>query len=96
MNSVCLSGTLGKEVQIVEIQDGVRVLNNTIKVIRPRSDKFDWINVVCYEETAEYFAENFRQNDYVVIQGTLKTRSWIVGEERRYLTEVLVWQIEKG
>ena len=26
MNSVCLSGTLGKEVQIVEIQDGVRVL----------------------------------------------------------------------
>ena len=96
MNIVGISGTLGKPVEVIKLDEETIVLNNTIKVFRnPKSEKFDWINILAYGEMAEYIKETFQMNDFVVVQGVLRTRGFLSKEdEKRLITEVLVYQIE--
>jgi single-strand DNA-binding protein len=97
MNNVVISGTLGKDVKIVELENNIKVFNNTVCITeQSNDDKYTWINIVAYEELAEYIAKNYRMSDYVIVQGKLKTRTWIDSNtnEKRYLTEVLIYRIE--
>lgn len=95
MNNVVLSGTLGKKVKIIQLENGVNLFSNTI-CTSDSEDKFTWINVVAYAELADYIVSNFEDEQYVIIQGRLKTRSWYDKDysEKRYITEVLIYRIE--
>ena len=97
MNSVNITGTLGKDVKLSTLENDIKVFNNTVCITEnDLQDKFTWINIVAYEELAEYIVENYSKNNFVIIQGKLKTRSWFdpETEEKRYLTEVLIYKIE--
>lgn len=97
MNVVGISGTLGKPLTLTRLDEETVVLNNTVKVFRhPKLEKFDWVNILAYDETAEYMVQNFKEGDFVSIQGSLRTRSWTKeGEDKKnFITEVLVYQIE--
>lgn len=99
MNLVAISGTLGKEVELKRQADSeFTMLNNTIKVLANNNpEKYDWINIIAYNDIADHIFTNFKKGDNVYIQGKLKTHSWEdENEERRFLTQVLVYQIERG
>jgi single-strand DNA-binding protein len=93
MNNCVISGTLGKPVKITKLDNGTSVLNNTICI--QEKDDYTWINIVAYAELAEkIIEEDYQENEYVIIQGKLKTRSWEKDGDKRYITEVLIYRIE--
>ena|ERR1039458_8663618 len=95
MNNVVISGTIGKEVKLTSLENGIKVFNNTICIIeQSNEDKYTWINIVAYESLAEIISNTYKIDDYVIIQGKLKTRSWKTYDEKRYITEVLIYRIE--
>lgn len=95
MNNVVISGTLGKDIKLSQLDNGIKVFNNTICIVeQSENERYTWVNIVAYEELAEFIVKEYQKDEYVIVQGKLKTRSWDNEGEKRYLTEVLIYRIE--
>ena len=50
----------------------------------------DFINIVCWRQTAEFVARYFTKGKPILICGSLQTRSWVDKDgNKRYTTEVV-------
>lgn len=55
-----------------------------------RAPQTDFINIVCWRQTAEFVARYFTKGKPILICGSLQTRSWVDKDgNKRYTTEVV-------
>lgn len=92
MNSICLVGRIGHDLELKETQSGIPVCSFTIAVKRPKvKDTTDWINCVVWRQGAEYLCKYGKKGSTVAIAGTLTTRPYEdKNGQKRTAFEVLV------
>src|SRR5574344_1370114 len=80
MNIITLTGNLGKENELKELQSGASVLNNTIGV---RSNSkvngeyvTSWFNISIFGKGAEIFNQYTRKGSKVFLSGEVRVRNY--------------------
>lgn len=81
LNHVFLQGRLTREVELRTTQSGTSVSTLTIAVDRDyardgASDKTDFVNVVCWKQTAEFASKYLSKGSMVIVSGRLESRKW--------------------
>lgn len=100
MNKVILIGRTTKEIVATQTNSGIDIANFTLAVqrkFRNADGEFetDFINCVAWRKTAELVGKYVKKGDRLGVVGELQTRSYEAQDgTRRYITEVLVNEIE--
>lgn len=77
MNSINLVGRLTTDPELKQTQSGKSVCSFTLAVSRPRvKDTTDFINVVTWNQSAEYLANYGRKGNLVAVTGVLTSRKF--------------------
>lgn len=81
LNHVFLQGRLVRDVELRSTQSGTSVATMTVAVDRDyardgASDKTDFVNVVCWKQTAEFASKYLSKGSMVVVSGRLESRKW--------------------
>lgn len=84
MNIITLTGNLGKENELKELQSGTAVLNNTIGV---RSNTkvngeyvTSWFNISIFGKGAEIFSQYTQKGSKVFLSGEVRVRNYQKGD----------------
>ena len=84
MNIITLTGNLGKENELKELQSGTTVLNNTIGV---RSNSkvngeyvTSWFNISIFGKGAEIFSQYTQKGSKVFLSGEVRVRNYQKGD----------------
>ena len=94
-NKVILIGHLTADPELKQTTSGVPVTSFSIGVNRRftrqgEQPQTDFINIVCWRQTAEFVARYFTKGKPILICGSLQTRSWVDKDgNKRYTTEVV-------
>lgn len=76
-NHVVLVGRLVAAPELRQTGSGKSVTSFRLAVDRPTSEKnTDFLDVVAWEQKAEFAARNFGKGQEVLVDGELQTRSW--------------------
>lgn len=90
--SVVIMGRLGKEPEMKYTASGTAVTTFSVAVGSKYKDveETEWFNVVLWDKVAETAAQYLTKGREVLIQGSLKTRSW-AGQDgvKQYRTELI-------
>lgn len=100
INKVILIGNVGREPEIRQTQDGMRITNLSIatseswkdKNSGERKEKTEWHRVVIMNDNLTTIVENYvKKGSKIYIEGQLQTRKWTdqSGQER-YTTEIIL------
>lgn len=97
-NSVQLIGNIGKEVTLINFDNGNKKLSLVIATndyyTNNKGEKIkqtEWHNIVAWGKMAEMMAISLKKGNEVVIQGKLTSRSYLDKDgQNKYITEVLV------
>ena len=77
MNSINLVGRLTTDPELKQTNSGKSVCSFTLAVSRPRvKDTTDFINVVAWNQSAEYLANYGRKGNLVAVTGVLTSRKY--------------------
>jgi single-strand DNA-binding protein len=77
MNSINLVGRLVQDPELKQTNSGKSVCSFTLAVSRPRvKDTTDFINVVAWNQSAEYLANYGRKGNLVAVTGVLTSRKY--------------------
>jgi len=80
MNICILMGRLTKDPVLRHTQQGTAVTSFTLAIDRPTKSgeqrSADFIDVVCWERTAEFTAKFFTKGQRVAVDGRLQQRQW--------------------
>ena len=98
VNRVILIGNLGKDQEVMTLDNGVKFANITVATNESYKDKegnwveqTEWHRVVLWRWLTE---KNLIKGDQVYIEGKLRTRSWDDKDgNKRYTTEVVAEKI---
>ena len=96
MNKVVLLGRLTKDIEVRYTESGTAVGNLTLAVKRRIKNtngeyESDFINCVCWKETAETMNKYLKKGDPVLVEGRIQTRSFEDKDgNKRYATEVVI------
>jgi len=104
MNNVILAGRLGQDPELRYTGSGTAVTNLRMATDESytnndgdRIERTEWHNVVVWGRQAELVNEYKSSGDFVMVRGSLQTRSWEDRDgETRYTTEVKAQNIEFG
>lgn len=94
-NKVILIGHLTADPELKQTTSGRPVTSFSIGVKRRFTNQgeqpqTDFINIVCWRQTAEFVARYFTKGKPILICGSLQTRSWVDKDgNKRYTTEVV-------
>ena len=94
-NKVILIGHLTADPELKQTTSGVPVTSFSIGVNRRftrqgEQPQTDFINIVCWRQTAEFVARYFTKGKPILICGSLQNRSWVDKDgNKRYTTEVV-------
>lgn len=100
MNHVVLIGNLTGDPDVRQVQEGLvkcvfRIgVQRDYKSAKTGKREADFITVVCWRGLAESCGKFLKKGRQVCVRGSLQTRSYLDGEERRYVTEVAAEQVE--
>lgn len=94
MNKVILGGRITANPELKKTNSGKSVLSFSMAVNRrfqkDGEQKADFINVVAWNQTAEFIAKFFGKGSSICIVGNLQTRTWEDSNgQKRYATEVI-------
>lgn len=100
VNKVILVGNLGKDPEIRQTQDGMKIASFTLatsdswkdRTTGERKEKTEWHRVAIMNEHLSDVAEKFlKKGSKVYLEGQLQTRKWTdqSGQER-YTTEIVI------
>lgn len=99
LNKVQLIGLVGKDPEVREAS-GAKVATFTLATSERYKDKngeyqtnTEWHNLVCWRQ-AEYVEKYIGKGALVYVEGKLRTRSWEKDGEKKYVTEILVNDIQ--
>ena len=95
LNTVSVMGRLTREPELKRTSAGVAVCTVTLAVERDYADsngvrEADFIDVVCWRQTAEFTARYFRKGLLVAAEGRLQTRRWRDRHEQNRVTVEVV------
>lgn len=76
MNSVQLIGRLGADPELRHTQSGKAVCNLRMAISNGRDRDATWLDVVCWDRTAELVAQYKGKGDEVAVEGRLQVREW--------------------
>ena len=97
INKVILQGRLTADVELKTTQSGISVATFTIAVDRAyksgEEKKADFISCVAWRGTAEFLSRNFHKGQELVVDGELQTRSYEKDGQKRFVTEVNVYNV---
>ncbi|MFN4121692.1 MAG: single-stranded DNA-binding protein [Flavobacteriales bacterium] len=96
VNKVILIGNVGKDPEIRNLDNGVKVANfplATTEIYKKdgnRMEQTEWHSIVLWRGLAEVAEKIVRKGSQVYIEGKLRTRSWEDKDKvKRYSTEVV-------
>jgi single-strand DNA-binding protein len=91
MNKAILMGRLTADPELRHTQNNVAVTTFSLAINRRfQRDVTDFINIVCWRQTAEFVSNYFRKGMQVAVVGSIQTRSWKDKDgNTRYATEVV-------
>ncbi len=97
-NKVILVGNLVADPELKETQSGTKVTSFRIAVSRryAKGDnkQTDFIDIVCWRQTAEFVTRYFRKGNAILVCGQLQTRTWTdQNNQKRYVTEVVADEV---
>ncbi len=103
MNSIFLTGNLGKDPEVRSSSAGTTIVNFSVGDSLRQKDaktgeyinKTNWHSCVAFGVTAEYAAKYIKKGDKVAVKGRVVYETWTDKEEVvRYATRITVEQIE--
>lgn len=99
INKVTLIGLVGKDPEVRETNNA-KVATFTLATSERYKDKngeyqtnTEWHNLVCWRQ-AEFCEKYITKGAQVYVEGKLRTRFWEKDGEKRYVTEILVNEIQ--
>lgn len=100
VNKVILLGNLGQDPEIRTLESGVKVATVSIATSENYKDqagewqeKTEWHRLTMWRWYAEK-AEKLKKGDKIYVEGKLTTRSWEQDGIKRYVTEVVVTDLQ--
>ena len=91
MNSVVLTGRLGKDPEIRISQNITKVARFSLAVARRfKKDETDWINCVAFGKTAEFIEKYVKKGTKLCVAGCIQTGSYEKNGQKYYTTDILV------
>lgn len=97
MNTITLSGRLGKEVEVKKTPSGVSFANFSIAVRDGygEKEKTYWINCIAWRGIADYLSSYAKKGDMVGVQGKLTVTDYKNSKgEKVYQTQVVCEEVE--
>ncbi|HAN20410.1 MAG: hypothetical protein A2Y15_08635 [Clostridiales bacterium GWF2_36_10] len=98
-NKVILVGNIVADPELKSTANGVPVTSFRIAVTRKitkqdETPKADFIDIVCWRQTAEFVTRHFRKGNSILVCGSLQSRSWVDDKNiKRYATEVVADEV---
>ena len=98
-NKVILIGNLVADPELKQTQSGIAVTSFRIAVGRrfakaTDEQKADFIDIVCWRQTAEFVTRYFSKGKSILVCGSLQSRSWTdQNGNKRYATEVVADEV---
>lgn len=98
-NKVILIGNLVDDPELKQTPNGVPVTNFRIAVARRYQNKdgqqdADFINVVCWRQSAEFVKRYFNKGRSILVCGQLQSRTWTDNNnQKRYTLEVVADEV---
>ncbi len=99
INNVVLVGRLGNDPELTYTQSGTALCKFRLAVSRPprrdsNEDETDWLNIVCWERTAENVSQYLDKGALVGIEGRIQSRSWERDDgSRGYSVEINAYRV---
>jgi len=93
-NEVHLAGVLAKDPEIRHTSSGKAVATVTVATTYEKHTEYH--RVTAWEKQAEKLGEHFHKGDYIKIAWRLQTRSYEKDGAKRYITEVIAWNLSDG
>ncbi len=99
INNVVLVGRLGTEPELTYTQSGTALCKFRLAVSRPprrdsNEEETDWLNIVCWERTAENVNQYLDKGALVGIEGRIQSRSWEREDgSRAYAVEINAFRV---
>ena len=96
MNTVILTGNLGRDVDTRYTQSGSAVANMNLATTEKYKGetKTEWHRLVAFGKTAEIAAQYLSKGSKIGIQGKIQTRTWDKDGVKQYTTEIVVDRLE--
>lgn len=100
MNSVALTGRLGKDPELKYTSNNIAKLDVSIATVENRKQDentpANWVNVEIWQGQAEYIANNANKGDLIIVRGRIKTDSWEKDGVKHNRTYVVAETVELG
>ena len=93
-NEVHLRGVLARDPEIRYTTNGKAVANFTMATTYAKRTEYH--RCVAWEQAAEHLGEHFKKDSLIALSGRLQTRSYEKNGEKRYVTEVIAWNVNDG
>lgn len=95
MNSLILSGYVGKDPEVRVTQSGMTIANFSLGVNRRFSkDKTDWFNCTAFNKTAEFIEKYIRKGNQIVLEGEIQNDNYEKAGKKVYGFKVIADQVE--
>ena len=100
LNRVILMGRLTADPELKTTPNGVSVTSFSIAVDRSyvksgEERKADFINIVCWRQTAEFVCRYFGKGSLIAVEGQLQSRSYQAKDgTNRYIVEVVADNVQ--
>lgn len=102
VNKVMLIGNLGKDPDCSYTQAGMAVVKFSIatseewkdKATGEKKEKTEWHRLVAFGKLAEICGEYLKKGAQVYVEGKLQTRTWDQDGVTRYMTEILIDEMQ--
>lgn len=98
-NKVILVGNITADPELKQTPNGVMVTTFSLAVSRKftragEQPQTDFINIVCWRQTAEFVSRYFTKGMPMLVCGSLQTRTWTDKDNnKRYATEVVADEV---
>ncbi|MCD4731322.1 MAG: single-stranded DNA-binding protein [Bacteroidales bacterium] len=97
INRVILIGNLGKDPDVITFENGVKKASFSLATSESyknkegnRVDQTEWHNIVMWRGLADIAERFLRKGNQIYLEGKLKTRSYELDGNKKYITEIFV------
>jgi len=93
-NEVHLRGILARDPEIRYTKNGKPVANFTVATTYDKCTEYH--RCTAWDDVAERLGEHFKKDCFIALSGRLQTRSYEKNGEKRYVTQVIAWNVSDG
>ena len=99
INNAVLVGRIGNDPEMRYSQSGTPITKFRLAVTRPRrgdaqEDETDWLNIVCFNKTAEFVAQYLDKCSLVGVEGRIQTRQYEQDGRQVWWTEIVANSVQ--